>query len=87
VHPTAAPFQKGNVLSWIEACTRAGNRRKQKEMAGIILYFWRILWKERNTRVFEQKECSFNQMVQLTSEAIRNFYRAAQAFSSVDDDQ
>jgi hypothetical protein len=60
-----APFQKGNV----KECSK----QQQKESTGIVCYFWWHIWKERNKRIFENEECSFNVVVKQTREGITNF--------------
>jgi hypothetical protein len=51
-------FQKGNILGWIAAITNSGSKKQQRLIVGIVLSFRWHVWKERNRRVFDHKECN-----------------------------
>jgi hypothetical protein len=76
VHLALFPFQKGSIANWIEAIGRAGNKQQQRKNAGIIFLFWRNIWKERNMRIFENKEASFLQVSELIIAAAKDYSRA-----------
>jgi hypothetical protein len=76
VHPVLVPFHKGNISSWIEAAGRAGNKKQQHINAGIVFLFWWNIWKERNRRIFENKEASFLQVSELIKIVAKEFSRA-----------
>jgi hypothetical protein len=48
VHVVLIPFQKGKILDWIAASTRISSKRQQRINAGIVFFYWWLLWKERN---------------------------------------
>jgi hypothetical protein len=76
VHPELAPFQKGKVADWLLAIGRLRPTHQQRQIAGVILCFWWHVWKERNNRIFEDKECSFLQIVEQTKNAITAYSKA-----------
>jgi hypothetical protein len=39
VHPTVRQFRKGSIADWIAAINRAGTRKQQKKVAGVIFFF------------------------------------------------
>lgn len=53
VHQAIIPFQKGTISQWLGAITVTGSKQQQRYNAGVILFFWWHLWKERNRRIFE----------------------------------
>jgi hypothetical protein len=55
VHPSILNFFKGNVSDWLRSFTRVPGKKQKRKAAGVILFFWWNIWKER---VFEQKEQS-----------------------------
>jgi hypothetical protein len=71
------PFQKGDVHGWLQAVLRTGSKKEQRIFAGVILFFWWSIWKERNWRIFEGIEASFLHVAKQTMEAIRVFDKAA----------
>jgi hypothetical protein len=73
-HHTLSPFQKGGVSDWIEL---AGSKQQQQHDAGIILSFRWQLWKERNRRIFQQKEASFLQVSELIKSDIAELPQTA----------
>jgi hypothetical protein len=73
VHPIVAPFHKGNIANWVEVAVRAGSRKQQRVNAGIVFLFQWQIWKERNRRVFENKEASYLQVAEFTKSAAREF--------------
>jgi hypothetical protein len=76
VHPAIAPFQKGDVSNWLAVISRTGSRNNQCCNAGIILFCWWGIWKERNQRIFEHKERSALQVVEQIKNDI-SFFRLA----------
>jgi hypothetical protein len=58
VHHAICQFQKGNVMDWIASIAVSCSRKEQCLNGGIVLSFWWHIWKERNRRVFDQKESS-----------------------------
>jgi hypothetical protein len=58
LHPALIPFQKGSISEWITTLNRAGSKEQQREVAGIMYFFWWCIWKEQNQRIFKHKECS-----------------------------
>jgi hypothetical protein len=74
VHALLAPFQKGDVSSWISAISRIPSKQQQRVTARVILFFWWFIWKEMNKRVFDNSECSFLQVSDLIKKAIA-YYR------------
>jgi hypothetical protein len=76
VHPALTLFNKGDTKSWVTAVGRAGSKQDQRKNAGIILFFWRFIWKEQNQRIFYHKESSFLQVAFLIKEALSSYHRA-----------
>jgi hypothetical protein len=76
VHQSLIPFQKGNVSSWIAALGQAGSKQQQRENAGVVLFFWWCIWKERNSRIFDSKDASFLQTADQIKVAVRMYDRA-----------
>jgi hypothetical protein len=76
LHLVVLPFQKGGVLEWLQAVCRVPGKKQQRKMAGVILFYWWNLWKEHNHHVFDQKEMSFLQVVNLIKQDINLFIRA-----------
>jgi hypothetical protein len=75
VHLAIVPFQKGNISEWLLAISRTGSKKEQCRNAGIVFFCWRYVWKERNQRVFENKERSFLQVVEQIKAGVAIFYR------------
>jgi hypothetical protein len=44
--------------------------KEKRRKLGILFTFWWLIWKERNKRVFEQKEASVLQLCNLIQESI-----------------
>jgi hypothetical protein len=40
VHALLAPFQKGDVSSWISAISRIPSKRQQRVNTEVIFFFW-----------------------------------------------
>lgn len=59
------------VTRTIANVTALGNKTQKKELMGTLLSFWWQIWKERNRRIFDQKESSFKQVAHLANEAIK----------------
>jgi hypothetical protein len=76
LHPTIIPFQKGDIKDWVSSISRAGSKAEQQEYAGIMLFFWWFIWKERDQRIFYLKECSGPQVANLIKDALITFHRA-----------
>jgi hypothetical protein len=75
VHPAIVPFHKGNIADWFSAISRTGSKKEQCCNAGIMFFSWWYVWKERNQRVFENKERSYLQVVDQIKSEVDFFYR------------
>jgi hypothetical protein len=69
------PFQKGSVANWI-SLSQVPSKQQQKIDAGIVFFFWWFIWKERNRRIFEHKECSTLQVVEQIKKQFFTYRRA-----------
>jgi hypothetical protein len=76
LHPALIPFQKGIISDWITTLSRAGSKEQQREGACIMFFFWWCIWKEKNQRIFEHKECSSVQVAEKIKEAVISYHRA-----------
>jgi hypothetical protein len=70
-----SPFKKCGVSEWLQAICRVPGKKQQRKVAGAIMFYWWNLWKERNRRVFDKKELSFLQVVDLIKQGINLFSR------------
>jgi hypothetical protein len=76
VHQSLLQFQKGSVANWIVLLGQLPSKQQQRTDVGIIFFFWWFIWKERNHRIFEHKECSSLQVVEQNKDAILAYRRA-----------
>jgi hypothetical protein len=76
LHPLLIPFHQGSITNWIEAAGKAGSMQQQRINAGIMFIFWWNIWKERNRRIFENKEASFLRVAELIKSAAKEYHSA-----------
>jgi 6-phosphogluconolactonase (cycloisomerase 2 family) len=55
--------------------TQTTSRSERRKKLGILFYFWWQVWKERNKRVFDGKESSFQHLAAWTQDEIQMFHR------------
>jgi hypothetical protein len=55
----------------LESCSPQELTKKSTKKSGILFSFWWQIWKERNRRMFDQKEASVLQVSSLIHEAIQ----------------
>jgi hypothetical protein len=55
---------------WLQKIAASRDRRERKQMIGILLTFWWMVWKERNRRIFDQLELPPNSLARLIQETI-----------------
>ncbi|KAL6646963.1 hypothetical protein ACP70R_014400 [Stipagrostis hirtigluma subsp. patula] len=57
----------------LSAVCQGQSKRKKRVNAGILLYTWWELWKERNRRIFNDEERSYKQVVNQITEDVHLF--------------
>lgn len=60
-----------SIDAWLLSITAVGDRVTRRKLAGILFSFWWQIWKERNRRIFDQREQSFRQVAQLTKDYLQ----------------
>jgi hypothetical protein len=50
----------GGPLEWVSQILKVSPKREKRKNLGILVTFWWMIWKERNKRIFEDKEVSSN---------------------------
>jgi hypothetical protein len=75
IHPSIAPFHKGSITNWISVISRTGSKKEQCRNAGIMFFLWWFVWKERNQRVFANKENSYLRVVDQIKSKVGFFFR------------
>lgn len=40
IHDKIKPFQKGNIMQWVQTLLSAGPKHQQRHNAGVVLFFW-----------------------------------------------
>ena len=61
---------------WSRLCTCDGTKDKNRDAITLAAYIVWNLWKERNCRVFEQKEMTLTALAGLIREDVKIFYEA-----------
>jgi hypothetical protein len=61
---------KPQLADWIRALSSSGTLKERKAKMGILFMFWWAIWKERNRRIFDNKELSAIQLADLIVEEI-----------------
>jgi hypothetical protein len=60
----------GGPKQWVRSLLAAGPKKEKKRKLGVLFTFWWLIWKERNSRIFEDKERSLVSLSQLIQEEI-----------------
>ena len=69
---------------WSRLCTCDGTKDKNRDEITLAAYIVWNLWKERNRRVFEQKELTPTALAGLIREDVKIFYKATKAAGTGD---
>jgi hypothetical protein len=60
----------GAPVGWVKTLARIGSRKDRKKNLGILITFWWSIWKERNKRIFEDKEMFAQDLACLIQETV-----------------
>jgi hypothetical protein len=60
----------GGPIQWVKQLFFGGTKKEKKRKLGILFTFWWMIWKERNSRIFEDKQRSVSQLIRLIQEEI-----------------
>lgn len=69
-------YNPNGVSKWVQSIVKGKHKEEQKTLLGTLFSFWWEIWKERNRRIFENKEASHQQVSNHILEHI-NTYRIA----------
>jgi hypothetical protein len=61
----------GGPAQWAETLISTGTKKiYRRRKLGILFYFWWAIWKESNTRIFDNRDRSPNQLISLLKDEI-----------------
>jgi hypothetical protein len=60
----------GGPVQWVKCLLKLGSKKEKKRKLGILFICWWMLWKERNRRIFEDKELAAGRLAGLMQEEI-----------------
>lgn len=63
----------GSLHSYWHKCRSKVEREQRKSFDGIMIYFWRNIWKERNRRIFQQKTLPSKQVMSMCKDGIQQY--------------
>jgi hypothetical protein len=69
-------MSKGRLLEWVSHFTSGGTRQTKRKKMCVLFIFWWHIWKERNSRIFENQELFIPQLAAVLQEEIELFSRA-----------
>jgi hypothetical protein len=68
--------QQGGLVDWVLHLSSSGDTNTKRSKLDILFFFWWCLWKERNRRIFEDKESSVPQLSAILRQEISLFSQA-----------
>jgi hypothetical protein len=60
----------GGPTEWVNQIRRSGSKEEKRKKMGVLSTFWWMIWKERNNRIFQNKEASTQSLALKIQETI-----------------
>jgi len=76
LQPAAVQCLGDGPLQCLLQFSTQGDAAMKNRLVGLLFTFWWEIWKERNRRIFQNKECSFRQLASLIADNYRQFVKS-----------